>query len=150
MDLAKWFEVVGFSGLVGIFVTMVWNAHRERLATRQSNFVSYSARYSSLMTEIVRTVDIAAPFDPASGEQRALAVHFFMLLSEEEYLAGRKLIDSGIAGVWKEGLDVTMKHPFFQGAWQFAQANFDFEGAFADQVDAVLARSRHPSTPPRA
>lgn len=140
MDLAKWFEVVGFSGLIGIFVTMVWNAYRERLAARQTNFSSYSGRYAALMAEIVRSVDIACGFDPTHGDQRALAVQFFMLLSEEEYLAGRKLIDAGIAGVWKEGLDVTMSHPWFRGAWAFARARFDFDGAFADTVDAVTSR----------
>ena len=138
MDIA---QVVG---LFGIFVTLVvnvgWSAVRDRRAARQTNFANYSSRYSSLMAEIVSKTDIASSFDQRAGGQRALAVQFFMLLSEEEYLAEKKLIHASIVNIWRDGLDATMKHLWFQGAWQFCRANFDFEGVFAEHVDAILLR----------
>lgn len=134
-------EILGVSGLISIAVTMIVNARRDRRSACQMNFESYSSRYSNLVGEILQKVDIDSEFDTTSGEQRALGVRFFMLLSEEEYLAGRKLIDTQIAAIWRDGLDFTMKHAFFRGAWLFAKSKFDFDGTFGDQVEEAVSRA---------
>jgi hypothetical protein len=136
-------ELLGLSGLISIAVTMIANARRDRRNTCQRNYAHYSKRYADLMAEILLHVDILADFDRESGLHRALALRFFMLLSEEEYLASHHLIDTETADGWQESLSTTMRHPFFKGAWTYARGTFAFRPSLAD---AWIDRTPTPPT----
>lgn len=114
-------KVFGVAGIGALAVRFIVNDISERRAAKRENFSEYSRRYAELLAEIVEVADLCGPFDPSNEKHRSVAVRFFMLLSEEEFLSRLKLIDQEVIDVWRKGLTDTMRHRFFQEAWVYVR-----------------------------
>lgn len=115
------FKIFGAAGLSALVIRFFANDMIERRIVARQNFSEYSRRYSDLFAEIVTVTDITGPFDPDDERHRSVAVRFFMLLSEEEFLARTNLIEKEVVATWRKGLRDTMKHRFFQEAWFYVK-----------------------------
>lgn len=136
---------VGAVLLAGLAIFMTLRGLRAQLWL--VTFAEYTRRYSEIVEDL--------PSDsrrPGGGfrlaelapEQRGRVLNtvraYLNLCSEEFYLQSRGKIDQETWGIWKSGIEDTVRLPWIQQSWEEMQAEYSYYPDFCRFMDDCVER----------
>jgi hypothetical protein len=117
-------------------------------------FSEYTRRYADIVNDLptaARQPNSGFEFSTADHETqetllRALRA-YLNLCSEEFYLHSRRKIDDDTWGIWREGIEETMRLPWLRTTWQTMRQEYSYFEPFCAFVDDCVADKAPPPAP---